>query len=104
MTSEKRGASGNTKSPRQRGALRSTSVNGQPREADRPVMPTIVPVFKIFLDASGMYRWLLTDEAGQRVERSRHAFAGLAGAWNDADAARSVDRPNAQIDASQFAA
>lgn len=53
------------------------------RSAEMPPGPF---TFQIFIDFRGMYRWLLLDGRGERVRQSRHGFAGLAGAYRDAEA------------------
>ena len=41
--------------------------------------------FNIFRDWRGMYRWMLTDSAGERVLTSRFGFAAPAGAFRDVE-------------------
>jgi hypothetical protein len=68
-----------------RSRLASGRVDGADDEMVQLMMiPPSSMVFKIFVDVAGMYRWLLIDDVGQRVQRSAHGFAGLAAAWNDA--------------------
>jgi uncharacterized protein YegP (UPF0339 family) len=48
--------------------------------------------FRIFRDSNGMYRWMLTDQRGNRVLASRFGFAALAGAFHDVEILRAQDR------------
>lgn len=44
--------------------------------------------FRVFRDPTGMYRWTLTDQRGQRMQASRCGFAAPAGAFRDIEALR----------------
>jgi hypothetical protein len=55
-------------------------------------------VFQIFTDVRGLYRWLLVDATGERIGRSRHGFAVLAGAWRDAEGEQQGQYSTARID------
>jgi hypothetical protein len=57
-----------------------------PRSANTSVSYT----FKIFRDWHGMYRWMLTDQVGQRLLASRFGFAALAGAFRDVEATQAT--------------
>jgi hypothetical protein len=85
--------------------LRSVAVSAEPREEVAQVMPAPSPtfVFQIFIDFRGMYRWLLRDGSGHRIRQSRHGFAGLAAAWQDADATRAKEYETATIDSPRLA-
>ncbi len=59
--------------------------------------PPMSYTFKIFRDWSGMYRWLLTDQAGHRVKASSLGFAALSGAFRDAEVMRTGQYAGARI-------
>ena len=100
MAHESNGDSAQTTAPDRVNGLASERMD-LPAETPIPLALGSGPaslIFQIYVDFHGMHRWLLVNSEGQRLLASRHAFAGLAAAWRDAEFVRNIgDYTSAEI-------